>query len=191
MPLSDGATIDDVALVSSSTGEYNYCSVATAMGDLNGDGYDEFAIGCNGYSNFDGLVSVFYGEATPSSSTNAYSADLFILGPSGWGLAPGRPSRLVTSMTTGTPTSWWVSPAGVVSTRPTRDSGVLRWHRCRWRTTSGADGHVLLVFAVPGRRYGSRWRHMAMGTPAPDRWQWKQLQWDRFRFSVPLYSGAW
>ena len=85
MPLADGAEIDDVALVSiASTDEYNYCGSATEMGDLDGDGYDEFAIGCYGYSNFDGLVSVFFGKATPSSSTNAYSADLVILGPYGW-----------------------------------------------------------------------------------------------------------
>ena len=65
------------------------------MGDLDGDSYDEFAIGCNGYANFDGLVSVFLGS-DPFVVDQCLLNSLFILGPYGWGTVPGRPSRWMT-----------------------------------------------------------------------------------------------
>jgi hypothetical protein len=53
----------DVVLVGESSGDYAGYSVASA-GDLNGDGYDEIAVGAPGADSYNGAVYVAYGSRT-------------------------------------------------------------------------------------------------------------------------------
>ncbi|WP_246048852.1 FG-GAP-like repeat-containing protein [Leptospira sarikeiensis] len=48
---------------------------AAAVGDVNGDGYGDIAIGASDYSSLQGVVYVFHGSAGGFSTSNATSAD--------------------------------------------------------------------------------------------------------------------
>lgn len=72
---ADSVLADDV-------GNFFGSSIASA-GDLNGDGYDDIAIGAEQYGDKVGRVSVFYGSASGITATSASEADTTLSGEDG------------------------------------------------------------------------------------------------------------
>ena len=64
----------------SPTGSYDYCGHSSAIGDLDGDGYDDIAIGCPYFASTTGLMGLVYGSVSPSSEVDLMSAELAVQG---------------------------------------------------------------------------------------------------------------
>jgi len=127
-PITGGTSSAPDALITNDTGSDNNLGIGLAMdGDLNGDGFDDLAVGASTHGGNDGGVYVFYGPIAGNLTTS--DADALLEATSGGGQAGG-----------------WVAYLGDVVGDGTDALGI----GARYDDTGGSDsGRVYVVSGGP------------------------------------------